>query len=56
MSFKTYAERVKCPQGHGFVQTRRLATAGRTVRTYCPSCRKAYQIKAGPAPAPKESK
>ncbi len=56
MSAKTYTERVKCPQRHSFAQTRRLTTAGRTVRTYCPFCRKAYQIKAGPVPAPKESK
>jgi hypothetical protein len=50
---KTYSERAKCPKGHSFAQTRRLATAGRTVRTYCPFCRKAYQITAGPIPAKK---
>jgi hypothetical protein len=50
---KTFNERVKCPQGHRFEQTRRLTTAGRTVLTYCPMCRKAYQIKAGPIPAKK---
>lgn len=50
---KTFTERVKCPQGHRFTQTRRLTTAGRTVRTYCQTCGKAYQIKAGPIPAKK---
>lgn len=57
MSAKTYVDKVKCPAGHRFsVTTRRIGTAGRTVRTYCQLCRKAYQIKAGSVPAPKESK
>lgn len=47
---KTYRDRVKCPEGHKFVKNRRIATEGRAVRTYCVQCRRAYQIKAGPAP------
>lgn len=48
---KTYSDRVKCPAGHSFVvSARRVGTVGKTVRTYCQMCGRAYQIKAGPLP------
>lgn len=56
MSAKTYLDVNKCPAKHRIVTMRRITTVGRTVRTYCLSCGRAYQIEAGPAPAPKESK
>lgn len=56
MSTKTYRDRVKCPAAHTFVVPRRVGTAGKTVRTYCRLCGRAYQIKAGPVPAEKGSK
>lgn len=54
MIAKTYVDKVRCPIGHRItVTTRRIGTAGKTVRTYCPMCRCGYQLKAGPVPAPK---
>lgn len=54
MTAKTYRDRAACPKGHKFVVPRRVGTAGKTVRTYCRMCERAYQIKAGPAPAQTE--
>jgi hypothetical protein len=51
MSAKTYRDVSKCPKKHRIVIFRRLSTAGRVVRTYCMTCGRAYQIKAGPLPA-----
>jgi hypothetical protein len=51
MSDKTYRDVSKCPAKHRIVTIRRVGTAGRVVRTYCMTCRRAYQIKAGPLPA-----
>lgn len=50
MSAKTYRDVSKCPAKHRIVTIRRVSTAGRTVRTYCMTCGRAYQIKAGPLP------
>lgn len=50
---KTYRDKVKCPAGHKFVVARRIGTEGKTVRTYCRMCERAYQIKAGQAPVEK---
>jgi uncharacterized protein YbaR (Trm112 family) len=48
---KTYIDIVKCPQGHKItILARRVSTAGRTVQTYCGTCRRAYPLKAGPLP------
>lgn len=47
---KTYRDISKCPAKHRIVTIRRVGTAGRVVRTYCMSCQRAYQIKAGPLP------
>lgn len=52
---KTYLDESKCPVNHKIFTSRRVGTAGRVVRTYCLYCRKAYQIKAGPLPASKET-
>lgn len=54
MTAKTYRDIGKCPAKHRIVTMRRVGTADRTVRTYCMSCRHAYQIKAGPLPVTKE--
>lgn len=51
MSSKTYRDVSKCPAKHRIVTMRRTSSAGRTVRTYCMLCRRAYQLKAGALPA-----
>lgn len=48
---KTYIDKAKCPKGHKFNLTRRVSTAGRVAATFCQTCSRMYQLKAGPAPA-----
>lgn len=48
-----YRDRAKCPAGHVFAIYRRAASVGKVVATYCRTCKRDYQIKAGPIPAKK---
>lgn len=50
MTAKSYTDKVKCTEGHQFLLTRRVGTAGKTVQTYCRRCERSYLIKAGPLP------
>jgi uncharacterized protein YbaR (Trm112 family) len=51
MTDKTYMDDVLCPRKHQFRLARRVDTAGRSVRTFCPFCQRSYQITAGSLPA-----
>lgn len=46
----TYTDTAKCPEGHSFRITRRAASAGYVVQTFCRSCDRPYRIQAGPLP------
>jgi hypothetical protein len=45
--YKTYDERVTCPEGHQFTVTRQSRSEGRKVRTICPQCKKVFKVLAG---------
>jgi ribosomal protein L32 len=49
----TYTDKSKCPKGHAFSLLRRATSAGKVVSTFCQTCSRMYQIKAGPTPSQK---
>lgn len=45
---KTYIDRTACGSGHRFAIRRQVKSAGKKVNTFCPTCRKNFQLIAGP--------
>lgn len=45
---KTYIDKTTCGSGHRFAIRRQAKSAGKKVNTFCPTCRKNFQLIAGP--------
>lgn len=45
---KTYIDKTTCGDGHRFAIRRQVKSAGKKVNTFCPTCRKNFQLIAGP--------